>query len=113
MEWNNKQPIYLQLKDKIAAQILDGKISEGEMIPSIRQVSMDYQINPLTVSKAYQLLVDDEIVQKQRGLGMQIISGAREKLLKQQKRIFLEQEWPLLKKKLTRLHIDLKELIDE
>ena len=110
MQWTNKQPIYLQLKDKITSQIVDGTIAEGDMITSIRQVSLDYQINPLTVSKAYQALVDDGILKKRRGLGMKVVSGAQKKLLTQQKRQFLEQEWPLLKEKLVRLHIDLKEL---
>lgn len=113
MEWNNKQPIYLQLKEKIASQILDGHITEGELIPSIRQVSVDYHINPLTVSKAYQALVDDGIVEKQRGIGMQVTTGAFRKLLQQQKNDFLKSEWPELKKKLKRLDIDLKELLDE
>lgn len=113
MEWHNKQPIYLQLKDKITTQILDKKIIEGELIPSIRQISMDYHINPLTVSKAYQLLVDEGIVQKQRGVGMQVVKGARAKLLAQQKQFFLEKEWPLLKEKIIRLNIKLTELIDE
>jgi GntR family transcriptional regulator len=113
MEWNNKQPIYLQLKDKVSSQILDGKISEGEMIPSIRQVSMDYQLNPLTVSKAYQSLVDDGIIVKQRGLGMKVIEGAQQKLMEQQRQHFLELEWPQLKEKLQRLNINIKELLDE
>lgn len=113
MQWNNKQPIYLQLKDAVVTQILDGSIAEGEMIPSIRQISMEYQLNPLTVSKAYQILVDDGIIKKQRGIGMHVIVGARQKLLAYQKQFFLEKEWPLLKQKLARLQIDLKELIDE
>ena len=113
MEWHNKQPIYLQLKELITRQILDHHINEGELITSIRQVSVDYQLNPLTVSKAYQALVDDGILAKQRGIGMLVVKGATEKLSKQQKRIFLEQEWPQIKDKLKILNIDLQELLDE
>ncbi len=113
MQWNNKQPIYLQLKDKIASQILDKSIAEGEMIASIRTVSVEYQLNPLTVSKAYQELVEDGILEKQRGLGMRVVAGAYKKLLKQQQRFFLEHEWPALKEKVLRLEINLKELLDE
>ncbi len=113
MEWLNDKPIYLQIKDTIIAQIIDGKIVEKTLLPSIRQLSMDYQINPLTVSKAYQVLVDDDIIQKQRGLGMEVKQHARAKLLEQQKQIFINEEWPLLKKKLQRLDINLEELLND
>lgn len=113
MQWHNRQPIYLQLKELIARQILEQQISEGELIPSIRQVSIDYQLNPLTVSKAYQALVDDGILIKQRGIGMQVVDGAVRKLAKQQKQIFLKHEWPQIKDKLKLLNIDIRELLDE
>lgn len=113
MKWHNNQPIYLQLKELITRQILNHHINEGELIPSIRQVSIDYQLNPLTVSKAYQALVDDGILIKQRGIGMMVVKDAHEKLCKQQKRIFLQHEWPSIKEKLKLLNIDLRELLDE
>lgn len=113
MEWNADKPIYIQIKETIIAQIIDGKIAENTLLPSIRQLSMDYQINPLTVSKAYQALTDEDIIQKQRGLGMQVKVNARKKLLKQQKDSFLNDEWPILKQKLKRLGINLEELLDD
>ncbi|PHQ79588.1 MAG: GntR family transcriptional regulator [Coxiella sp. (in: Bacteria)] len=113
MEWNSKQPIYLQLKEMIATRILEGAIAEETMIPSIRHMSMEYQINPLTVSKAYQELVDEDIIVKQRGLGMKVLAGAQQKLLDRERQYVIEVEWPQLQKKLKRLSINLKELFDE
>lgn len=113
MEWHNKEPIYLQLKELIARQILEGHIAEETLIPSIRQLSVEYQLNPLTVSKAYQLLVDEQIIFKLRGIGMQVAKGARKQLLRQQKKLFMKYEWPQIKEKLKRLDIDLQELINE
>ena len=88
MRWDDKQPIYQQLKDKIIAAIMDGSYAEGETIPSIRKISTEYQINPLTVSKAYQSLVDDGVLLKKRGIGMVVTAWARNKLLLQEKKSF-------------------------
>ncbi|MDF1796486.1 MAG: GntR family transcriptional regulator [Coxiellaceae bacterium] len=111
MQWNNKQPIYQQLKDKIAAAIMDGSLQEGEAIPSIRQVSADYAVNPITVSKAFQGLVDDEVIEKRRGLGMFVRQGAQKALLKLEKQRFLQQEWPQIKQRINQLGFDAAELL--
>ncbi len=88
MRWDEKKPIYHQLRDKIVEAIIDGSYVEGEMIPSIRKISTEYQINPLTVSKVYQSLLDDNFIEKRRGLGMIVKAGARHRLLTQEKNIF-------------------------
>ena len=111
MQWNNKQPIYQQLKDKIAVAIMDGSLQEGEAIPSIRQISADYAVNPITVSKAYQGLVDDEVIEKRRGLGMYVKQGAQKALLKLEKQRFLQQEWPQIKQRIGQLGFDIAELL--
>ncbi|MDF1761273.1 MAG: GntR family transcriptional regulator [Coxiellaceae bacterium] len=111
MQWNNKQPIYQQLKDKIAVAIMDGSLQEGEAIPSIRQISADYAVNPITVSKAYQGLVDDEVIEKRRGLGMYVKRGAQKALLKLEKQRFLQQEWPQIKQRIGQLGFDIAELL--
>lgn len=112
-QWHASQPIYLQLQQLIESQIIEGKITEGSMLPSIRQLSMDYQLNPLTVSKVYQLLVGKGLVETQRGVGMLVLAGAQHKLQHEQKKNFLKQEWPLLKSKLKRLGITIEELLRE
>ena len=108
--WSDRLPIFRQLKEKVVELILDGQVSEGEAVPSVRQVAADYQINPLTVSKAYQELVDDDILEKKRGLGMFVTEGAKSKLFEAEKRQFLEQEWPKILQRLTRLGLSLDEL---
>ncbi|TNF69971.1 MAG: GntR family transcriptional regulator [Gammaproteobacteria bacterium] len=110
MNWQNDKPIYLQIKEIIIANILDDKIKENDFLPSVRQLSLDYQINPLTVSKAYQRLVEDNIVEKQRGLGMQVKANAKAQLLITEKQHFLEEKWPKIKKEIQRLNISFKEL---
>jgi GntR family transcriptional regulator len=111
MRWNDKQPIYQQLKEKLTTTILDGSYPEGEAIPSIRQVSADYQINPITVSKAYQELVNDGVLEKRRGLGMFVKTGASNKLLQLETKRFLKDEWPSVKAKIARLGLKLSELL--
>ncbi len=110
MEWNNKQPIYQQLKAKIIQGVLNGAFKEGESVPSIRQVAEEYQLNPLTVSKAYQMLVDDDIIEKQRGLGMFVKSEIRQKLQLRERERFLQEEWPSILQQIQQLGIDQKEL---
>ena len=110
-QWKNDQPIYLQLKEQIMAMIIDDILSEGEALPSVRKVAADYQINPITASKAYAELVDEGIVEKRRGLGMFILEGARQNLLSAEQKKFLEQEWPVIIKKISLLGLDVKELI--
>jgi GntR family transcriptional regulator len=111
--WNDSVPIYRQLRERVVAMILDGALNEGDPLPSVRQVAADFQINPLTVSKAYQELVDDQLVEKRRGLGMFVNEGAREALLKSERERFLREEWPTLFERLQRLGLDLKTLMRE
>ncbi len=109
--WNDSVPIYRQLQQRVVAMILDGDLHEGDALPSVRQVAADYQINPLTVSKAYQELVDQQLVEKRRGLGMFVIEGARSALLKSERERFLRDEWPALAARLERLGLDLETLL--
>ncbi|GMU44805.1 MAG: GntR family transcriptional regulator [Xanthomonadales bacterium] len=110
--WNDSVPIYRQLRDRVVAMILDGELPEGEAVPSVRQVAVDYQINPLTVSKAYQDLVDEDLLEKRRGLGLFVREGARTRLLEIERRRFLREEWPLLRARLARLDLDIGKLLN-
>lgn len=108
--WNDSVPIYRQLRERVVAMILDHVLKEGDVLPSVRSVAADYQINPLTVSKAYQELVNENIVEKRRGLGMFVNEGAREALLQTERTQFLRNEWPALRARLERLGLDLETL---
>jgi GntR family transcriptional regulator len=110
--WNDNAPIYRQLRDRVVAMILDGVLKQGDALPSVRQVAADFQLNPITVSKAYQELVDEQLVEKRRGLGMYITEGAREALLKNERERFLREEWPQLRERLQRLGLDLESLLE-
>jgi GntR family transcriptional regulator len=112
MNWNEGAPIYRQLREHIKAMILDGALKEGDALPSVRQVSADFQLNPITVSKAYQELVDENLVEKRRGLGMYVNEGARVQLLRSEREHFIKEEWPPLRDRLRRLGLDLKELLE-
>jgi len=109
--WNDNAPIYRQLRDRVVAMILDGVLKQGDALPSVRQVAADFQLNPITVSKAYQELVDDQLVEKRRGLGMYVAEGARDALLHSERERFLREEWPVLRERLERLGLDLKTLL--
>src|ERR1700739_3352777 len=109
-DWNDSQPIYRQLRDHVVDMILDGVLKEGDALPSVRNVSAEYRVNPLTVLKAYQQLTDDELVEKRRGLGMFVRSGARDLLLKGERQKFLTEEWPRVAEKIQRLELTQKEL---
>ena len=111
--WNDSTPIYRQLRDRVVAMILDGVLKQGDALPSVRQVAADFQINPITVSKAYQELVDENLVEKRRGLGMYVTEGARGALMKSERDRFLTEEWPHLYARLTRLGLTLQELMEE
>ncbi|MGA9342053.1 MAG: GntR family transcriptional regulator [Rhodanobacteraceae bacterium] len=111
--WNDSTPIYRQLRDRVVAMILDGVLGAGDPLPSVRQVAADFQINPITVSKAYQELVDENLVEKRRGLGMYVNEGARAALLKSERDHFLREEWPALYARLMRMGISLKELMEQ
>ncbi len=110
--WNDNTPIYRQLCERVVAMILDGVLKQGDALPSVRQVAADFQINPITVSKAYQELVDENLVEKRRGLGMYVTEGARAALLKSERERFLNEEWPALYARLERMGLDLEALLD-
>ncbi len=110
-EWNDGQPIYRQLRDRVVAMILEGQLKEGDPLPSVRNVSADSRVNPLTVLKAYQQLVDDFLVEKRRGLGMFVRSGARAQLLQGEREKFLNEQWPQVLATIRRLGLDARELL--
>lgn len=110
--WDDNQPIYWQLRQRTVAAILDGTLQEGQPVPSVRQVAVDFQVNPLTVSKAYQSLVDDNLVEKRRGVGMFVREGARRTLLASERKRFLNEEWPRLAERIEQLGLDLEELLE-
>jgi GntR family transcriptional regulator len=109
-EWNDNQPIYRQLRDRGVHMILDGVLKEGDPLPSVRNVASEFRVNPLTVLKAYQELVDEDLVEMRRGLGMFVKSGARDLLLKGERQKFLNDEWPRVAEKIERLGLTQKEL---
>lgn len=109
-EWNDSQPIYRQLRDRVIAMILDGVLSEGDPLPSVRSVAAEYRVNPLTVLKAYQQLVDEQLIETRRGLGMFVQTGARNELLKAEREKFLTEEWPRIAAIIQRLGLSEKQL---
>jgi GntR family transcriptional regulator len=111
-EWNDNQPIYRQLRDRVVAMILDGVLKEGDSLPSVRNVAADYRLNPLTVLKGYQELVDEELVEKRRGLGMYVRSGARTLLLRGERQKFLDEDWPRIQETIQRLGLTAEELLN-
>ena len=111
-EWNDNQPIYRQLRERVVAMILDGVLKEGDPLPSVRNVSAEYRVNPLTVLKAYQQLVDEQLVESRRGRGMFINAGARELLLRAERQKFLSEEWPRILATIQRLGLNKEELLD-
>lgn len=110
-QWNDSQPIYWQLKERTIAMILDGTLAEGDALPSVRTVASDFQLNPITVSKSYQALVDEELVEKRRGLGMFVCEGARRKLMESERQKFLEEEWPAMVTRIRQLGLDVSKLL--
>jgi len=111
-EWTDGQPIYRQLRDRGVHMILDGVLKEGDPLPSVRNVAAEYRVNPLTVLKAYQQLVDEELVEKKRGLGMFVKPGARALLLQGERQKFLTEQWPGIAKTIERLGLTPKELME-
>src|SRR5881397_9336 len=110
-EWNDTQPIYRQLRDRVVAMILDGILKEGDPLPSVRSVAAEYRLNPLTVLKGYQLLVDEGLVETRRGRGMFVNDGARALLLQGERQRFLGEEWPRVQATIQRLGLKAKELL--
>jgi GntR family transcriptional regulator len=111
-KWNEDQPIYRQLRDRVVAMILEGVLGDGDALPSVRNVAAEYRLNPLTVLKGYQELVDEGLVEKKRGRGMFVNEGARVQLLKAERQRFLDKEWPLIKATIERLGLDAAELLE-
>src|SRR5947199_4884439 len=111
-EWNDSQPIYRQLRDRVVAMILDGVLKEGDPLPSVRNVAADYRVNPLTVLKGYQQLVDEQFVESKRGLGMFVRAGARNLLLQGERQKFLGEECPRIYATIQRLGLKAQELLD-
>lgn len=109
--WNDSQPIYRQLRDRVVAMILEGVLKDGDPLPSVRSVAAEYQLNPLTVLKGYQQLVDEQLVEKRRGRGMYVTEGARRALMKDERQKFLEDEWPHVLATITRLGLNAAELL--
>ena len=101
--WTDSQPIYRQLRDRVVAMMLEGVLKEGEPLPSVRQVAAEYRLNPLTVLKSYQQLVDEGLVEKRRGLGMFVAPGASKALMKDERARFLETDWPKIRATIQRL----------
>ncbi len=110
-EWNDSQPIYRQLRDRVVAMILDGVLGEGDPLPSVRNVAAEYRVNPLTVLKGYQQLVDEQLVEKRRGLGLFINTGARNLLLRAEREKFLTEQWPEIAATIQRLGLTPQELL--
>ena len=110
-EWNDSQPIYRQLRDRIVAMILDGVLKEGDPLPSVRTVAAEYRINPLTVLKGYELLADEALVEKKRGRGLFVNAGARSLLLQGERQKFLAEQWPAIRATMDRLGLTPEELL--
>ncbi len=110
-EWNDREPIYRQLRDRVVAMILEGTLVEGDPLPSVRTVAAEYRVNPLTVLKGYQELVDENLVEARRGLGMFVNAGARKLLLKAERQKFLSDQWPKIHATIQRLGLTLEELL--
>jgi len=112
-KWNEDQPIYRQLRDRVVAMILEEVLGDGDALPSVRNVAAEYRLNPLTVLKGYQELVDEGLVEKKRGRGMFVTDGARVELLKTERQRFLEKEWPLISATIDRLGLDAATLLEQ
>ena len=111
-EWNDSQPIYRQLRDRVVAMILDGVLKEGDPLPSVRNVAAEYRVNPITVLKGYQQLVEEQLVESRRGLGMFINAGAHDLLLRAERQKFMAEQWPRVYATIQRLGLTPKELLN-
>lgn len=111
IQWSDGAPIYRQLKDRVIAMMLDGVLKPGDALPSVRQVAAEYQLNPITVSRAYQELADEAIVEKRRGLGMFVTDEASRKLLTTERERFLHDEWPHVAERIDRLGLTIEDLL--
>ncbi len=109
--WNDNAPIYRQLKERIVVMMLEGQLKPGDVLPSVRQIAAEYQLNPITVSRAYQELADETLVEKRRGLGMYVTEGATGKLLASERERFLREEWPAMVERIQRLGLRIEDLL--
>ncbi len=112
-DWNDNEPIYRQLKARIVAMLLDGLVAPGGQLPSVRQIAADFQLNPITVSRAYQELADDGLIEMRRGMGMFVTEGAPKKLLASERERFMREEWPKTLERMEQLSIDPEQLISK
>lgn len=112
-KWNEDLPIYRQLRDRVVAMILEGVLGDGDALPSVRNVAAEYRLNPLTVLKGYQELVDEGLVEKKRGRGMFVTDGAQKQLLKDERQRFIDKEWPLVAATIERLGLEVEQLLQE
>ena len=110
-KWNEDLPIYRQLRDRVVEMILEDVLADGDALPSVRNVAAEYRLNPLTVLKGYQELVDEDLVEKKRGRGMFVTAGAKKKLLKDERKRFLDKEWPKVAATIVRLKLDTATLL--
>ena len=110
-QWDDSSPIYRQLRDRVVAMILEGVLKEGDPLPSVRNVAAEFRLNPLTVLKGYQQLVDELLVEKRRGRGMYVNIGARAALMKDERQRFLDDEWPRVHASIARLGLGLEDLL--
>lgn len=113
MTWNEDQPIYRQIVEAIIGGILEGRYREGELLPSVRQLAVNFGVSPLTTAKVFQELANEGVTEKRRGIGFEVRKGVRKALLQRERRKFLEQEWPELRARLKRLEIDIEDLMRE
>ena len=113
IQWSDGAPIYRQLKERVVAMMLDGVLKPGDALPSVRQVAAEYQLNPITVSRAYQELADEALVEKRRGLGMYVTEEASKKLRTSERERFLSEEWPLVLQRILRLGLTPDELLKQ
>ncbi|KFN44656.1 GntR family transcriptional regulator [Arenimonas oryziterrae] len=109
--WSDNSPIYRQLKERVVGMMLDGVLKPGDALPSVRQIAAEYQLNPITVSRAYQELADEALVEKRRGLGMYVTEGAPVKLLASERERFLSDEWPAMVERIRRLGLNMEQLL--
>jgi len=112
-QWNDSQPIYWQLKERTIAMILDRTLEEGDALPSVRTVASEFQLNPITVSKSYQALVDEGLVEKRRGLGMFVREGARKQLIDSERQKFVREEWPAMISRIQQLGLNIEDLLHQ
>ena len=110
-QWHDNAPIYRQLKSQVVGMVLEGALKAGDALPSVRQVSADFRLNPITVSRAYQELVDEGLIEKRRGMGMYVVDGARDQLLAREQERFLNEEWPALLARAKALGLDVAQLV--